>query len=253
MAGVRLALILGLIFALLPLFILLRLIERGGRGGASLGLTRFAYRCGLRLAGLSLHLSGNPLSSPGAIVSNHSSWLDILAIGAVHKAFFVARADVGRWPFIAPLARLAGTIFIERRASAARTHVSILAEQLAAHRTVALFPEGTSSDGGTVLTFKPTLFEAFFCSENTARLPVQPVTLRYLAPPHKDPLFYGWWGSMDLVPHILQVLSARRGGRILMTCHPPLRGRDFAHRKDLAARCEAIIRDQFLAHVEPEA
>ena len=245
--ALRLIFIALLLVTLLPMFFLLRLLEfRQGRTLSS-RVVQFALRNSLRVAGIGLCVFGQPAAAPAALVCNHASWLDIIAVGAAHRVTFVARAEVGRWFLIAPLARIVGTIFIERNSLAARQHIGSLSAQIAIGRVVAVFPEGTSTDGLRVLPFKPTLFQSFFDIDADRHLKVQPVTIRYHAPPGEDPRFYGWWGTMDLVPHIMRCLSSTHGGRVNLTFHEPLDPVDFADRKELAAKCEAIIRDKFHA------
>jgi len=58
---------------------------------------------------------------------NHSSWLDILVLGSVLRASFVAKSEVGEWPVIGIIAKLGRTVFVKppphrNRAARSRYH-----------------------------------------------------------------------------------------------------------------------------------
>ena len=64
------------------------------------------------------------------------------------------------------------------------------------------------------------------------------------APPEgEDPRFYGWWGDMEFAEHLLKVLRQKRQGSVEVIFHPPLAACAAAGRKELAALCEAAVRD----------
>ena len=75
------------------------------------------YHAGLcRVIGLKVQVIGQPSASPSVLyVSNHSSWLDILVLGSVLQAAFVAKAEVGQWPVAGTIARLGRTVFVSRK------------------------------------------------------------------------------------------------------------------------------------------
>jgi len=130
----------------------------------------------LRVLGISLEAQGTPHAGPLLIVANHVSWLDILAINAVQPARFVSKADVRRWPLIGYLVACGGTLFIEReRKRDALRVVHQIAQALTAREIVAVFPEGTTGEGRTVLPFHANLLQAAIATET----PVQAITLRY--------------------------------------------------------------------------
>jgi 1-acyl-sn-glycerol-3-phosphate acyltransferase len=122
---------------------------------------RLWSRAGLWLTGLSLVVRGTPVAS-GALVSNHCSWADILALRSVRLMYFVAKAEVRRWPAVGFITAVTGTVFIERRRSQAKRQEQVLRERIGASQLLIFFPEGTSTDGLRVLPFKSSLFSAFF-------------------------------------------------------------------------------------------
>ena len=176
------------------------------------------------------------------LVANHSSWLDIFALNAAARVFFVATAEVACWPGIGWLARATGTVFVRRvRGDAARQRTE-LAARLAAGHALLFFPEGTSTDGRRVLPFKPTLFAAI---HEKGAGKVQPVTVVYTAPPGEDAAYYGWWGDMEFGTHLLALLAGPRGGTVEMTFHAPLDVADYPNRKVLAKAAEHAVRSVF--------
>jgi 1-acyl-sn-glycerol-3-phosphate acyltransferase len=132
----------------------------------------------LRVLGIPLHVHGTPpVQGPMLLVSNHLSWLDILVLHAARHCRFVSKADVRHWPLIGTLATGGGTLYIERekRRDAMRV-VHHMAESLKAGDIVAVFPEGTTGDGQTLLPFHANLIQAAI----SADAPVQPVALRFV-------------------------------------------------------------------------
>jgi len=132
----------------------------------------------LGLLGVRLELRGRPpAAGPVLLVANHISWLDILVMNAARYCRFVSKADVKRWPLISTLATGGGTIYIEResRRDALRV-VHHVAESLQRGEVVAVFPEGTTSDGVALLPFHANMIQAAI----SADVPVQPVALSFL-------------------------------------------------------------------------
>ena len=128
--------------------------------------------------GIALQVRGQaPMQGPVLLVANHLSWLDIVVIHAAGHCRFVSRADLQNWPLIGTLATAAGTLYIERstRRDALRV-VHQMADALRAGEVLAVFPEGTTGDGRTLLPFHANLLQAAV----SADAPVQPVGLRYV-------------------------------------------------------------------------
>ena len=235
--------------ACLVLLVLLRLIERPLFGAArpvTPRISQFVCRAALVILRLPLVTRGTPMTHKGAVVANHSSWLDVFALNAVQRVFFVAKSEVAGWAGIGWLARATGTVFITRKGSEARVQQQLFEDRLRAGHRLLFFPEGTSTDARRVLPFKSTLFAAFYSHGLDHLLHIQPVSVTYHAPAGQDARFYGWWGDMDFVPHLMQVLIARRQGRVEVIFHPAVAVDQFPDRKALAAHCETVIR---AAHV----
>lgn len=245
--GVPLAVV---VFTGLALTLILRLAERplfGDHRPVTPWITMGVCRTGLAILGIGYRREGAPLDGPGLVVANHVSWLDIFALNAGQRIYFVAKEEVSGWPGIGWLARVTGTIFIRRHRRAAGEQVAQFRKRLIAGHRLLMFPEGTSTDGLRVLPFKPTLFGAVFDPSLPEGLRVQPVTLRYEAASGKDPRQYGWWGGMEFAPHLLGVLAAPRQGRVTVLHHEALSVAAQGDRKTLARACEASVRGSLSA------
>jgi 1-acyl-sn-glycerol-3-phosphate acyltransferase len=237
-------------FGCLGLLLALRLVERPLCGTArpvTPHITRFVCRTAFAILGIRRRVVGQPLRGGGAMVANHASWLDIFALNASALVYFVAKAEVARWPAIGWLARATGTLFIARDPGQAAAQTRLFEARLAAGHLLVFFPEGTSSDGLRVLPFKTTLFAAFLAPGLREGLRLQPVSLCYDAPAGEAPAFYGFWGDMPFAESLLRVLAAPRQGSVTVVFHPPLAVAGFADRKALAAAAEAAVRAGFAA------
>ncbi len=235
-------------FGGLLILLALRLIERPLFGHArpwTPHITQFVCRTAFRIFGMGYDSSGARMTHPGAVVSNHSSWMDIFALNAAKRVYFVAKSDVAGWPGIGWLARATGTVFIQRNAREAAAQKRVFEDRLTAGHKLLFFPEGTSTDGLRVLTFKPTLFAAFFSDALRDVLWVQPVSVVYTAPDGAPRQFYGWWGDMDFGPHLMKILAAPRQGSVKVTWHTPLQVAAFGDRKTLAKAAEEAVRSVF--------
>ena len=125
-------------------------------------ITQFVCRGAFVVLGMRFTTQGQPLQGAGAVVANHASWLDIFALNARKRIYFVSKSEVAGWPGIGWLARATGTVFIKRDRSAVQSQIDVFRDRLAAGHKLLFFPEGTSTDGLQVLAFKPALFAAFF-------------------------------------------------------------------------------------------
>ncbi|WP_333712832.1 lysophospholipid acyltransferase family protein [Yoonia sp.] len=240
-----------LIFGCLGLLLLVRLIERplnGTRRPVTPYITQFVCRTSFLILGIRYVVEGEVMTGPGAVVSNHVSWLDIFALNARKRIYFVSKSEVAGWPGIGWLARATGTVFINRDRREVADQIGLFRDRLAAGHKLLFFPEGTSTDGLRVLPFKPALFAAFLDDRLQDTLMMQAVTLNYRAPEGEDARFYGWWGNMAFGPHLLATLAARRQGAVHVVYHPPVRVADFADRKSLASAMEKTVRAGLAQH-----
>ncbi|HQU67746.1 MAG TPA: lysophospholipid acyltransferase family protein [Albidovulum sp.] len=215
-------------------------------------ITRGVCRASLAILGLRYRVRGRPMQVRGAVVANHSTWLDIFALNACQSVYFVSKAEVARWAGIGWLARATGTVFIARDPKKAKDQQAEFEARIRAGHKLLFFPEGTSTDGRGVLPFKPTLFAAFFTHGLEQVMQIQPVTVIYRAPKGRSPRFYGWWGGMDFVPHFLVVAAQWPQGSVEVVFHDPVAVDGFADRKKLAGHSERVVRSALSAALGPE-
>ena len=135
------------------------------------------------------------------LVSNHISWLDIIAIGKFLPACFVAKSDILSWPVIGYLSRQAGTIFIRR---GEKKHVKATNEMmvwaLKQNSNIIAFPEGTTTSGDEVLCFHASLFQSALLTKSA----IQPVAIQYKGAAKDHVPFIG---DDEFIPHLFKMLS----------------------------------------------
>ena len=159
----------------------------------------------LQLLGVRVLASGIPNESATLFVANHVSWLDIPAIISVRPMRFVSKSDVRRWPVIGWLVACGGTLFIERRSRRdAQRVVHQLAQALRDGDPIAMFPEGTTSDGHGLLPFHANLLQAAIAAE----VPVQAIALRFSDASERISSAAAYIGEMTLMQSLWAVVSA---------------------------------------------
>ena len=138
------------------------------------------------------------------LLANHVSWIDIFVIDALAPAGFVAKAEIARWPLVGALVTGAGTMYIERgRRHAVHQANQRIADALRQGRRIAVFPEGTTSDGRRLLPFHGNLVEAAL----HAGAPVVPVGLRYLDPEGRPSDAASFVGDVTFVGSVWRMLG----------------------------------------------
>ena len=175
----------------------------------------------------------------GLIVSNHVSYLDILAFSAASRCVFLAKSEIKSWPFIGWIASLTGTVFIDRTRRIQTHHLQPqLRKQLESGIPLVLFPEGTSTDGRHILPFRSSFFQAAV----SAAIPITAAHLSFeLAEGEGDPATdIAYWGDMTLLPQFLKLLTKSRvTARLRFSDHP----REFSDRKQAAREMQQEVAD----------
>jgi 1-acyl-sn-glycerol-3-phosphate acyltransferase len=190
--------------------------------------------------------------SPQMIVPNHVSWADVLVLGCQQAPLrFVAKSEVAGWPLFGAIARLTGTIFVERQRPRSILRVNAaLCERLAAGEDVVIFAEATTSDGNRLKRFNAPHFAAardfLRARPETAYVNVAPVAIAYTRR-HGLPLGrlgrseVAWYGDTPLLPH-LWALVTRGGIDCDVTYGAPMRFDRSSNRKAMARQTEAAVR-----------
>ena len=146
------------------------------------------------------------IPNSGLMVCNHLSYLDIVVLSSIRPCVFVAKNDVAAWPLFGWLARAAGTIFADRhRRIASGDAVNLIRRTVSNGALVVLFPEGTSSDGRSVLPFKSALLEPAL--QTGCDLSVAAIDYSLSSGSVADEVCY--WRDMTLVPHLLNLFAKR--------------------------------------------
>ncbi|MDF0541553.1 lysophospholipid acyltransferase family protein [Sphingobium sp. H39-3-25] len=190
----------------MPLHLLWRLF-RARSPWPPIFLELAARSCGARV-----RLSGARPARDCFLVSNHVSWIDILALGGATGTAFISKDDVAGWPMIGWLAAQNNTIFIARdRRHGVAEQLESLRRAMDGHQPITLFAEGTTGNGHTLLPFKPALFAVM--SPPPRAMLVQPVFIDY-GPAAKE---IAWHGNEGSAGNAARVLA--RKGRLDVTIH----------------------------------
>jgi 1-acyl-sn-glycerol-3-phosphate acyltransferase len=156
-----------------------------------------------------LVVRGQPPVVPGGrvmVVGNHISWIDIFAVDACAPSRFVAKSEVRGWPVIGWLAERAGTLFVDRsrRHDTLRTNQEI-DDAIRGGDCIAVYPEGTTTDGTVVRPFHASLLQPAVDTGAT----LYPVALRYLTPDGEPATAPVWVGDMSFAQSVLRILRER--------------------------------------------
>ncbi|WP_168176685.1 lysophospholipid acyltransferase family protein [Williamsia sp. 1135] len=174
-------------------------------------------------------------SDHGLIVSNHISFLDVLAIASVRPARFVAKAELATWPVIGPITRRLAVIPIRRESLRELPAVVDTARGgLLAGDNVGVFPEGTTRCGRGGGRFRPALFQA---AVDTG-VPIYPVVVSFHTSTGELSTAACFIGADDIGDTMRRVLAAKGLVVRIQMCEQQLPGDD---RRELALRCERVV------------
>jgi lyso-ornithine lipid O-acyltransferase len=214
-------------------------------------LPRLWHRIISKLLGFRIQVTGElARDRPLLIVSNHSSWADIVVLSALAEVSFIAKSDVRDLPLFGWFAVLQRSVFIDRtRRQNSRDQADTIAARLTKGDAMVLFAEGTTSDGNRVLPFKSALFGAAQLALNEAHVEkvlIQPVCIaytrvqglpmgRYMRP------ISSWPGSVGLLQSLSRYI--REGAfDIELRIGEPVEFTPQSSRKEIAAQMETCVR-----------
>ncbi|WP_338665740.1 lysophospholipid acyltransferase family protein [Pararoseomonas sp. SCSIO 73927] len=227
------------IWTLLAIPVQAVLLALPGRG--KIRFARLYWRTVAFLLGVRIQVVGERRGAPRTLyLGNHSSWLDIVVLGATLDAAFVSKAEVGRWPLIGLVARLGRTVFVSRSRGRTGDEAKEMRDRLAGGGSLVLFPEGTSSDGTRVLPFRTS-----FLAVAEAAAQIQPLSVGYdrlggLPACRRDRPIFAWYGDMSIGPHAWNLLR-HAGLRATVLLHEPVEPGPAPNRKALSAAMEATV------------
>ncbi len=197
---------------------------------------RLFLRTAARISGARVKRMGKPLRRDVIFIANHVSWIDILVIAGASGSAFVAKDGIRTAPLVGWLASLNRTIFVVRedRAGVA-AQIDRLREALAEIWSVTIFPEGTTTDGRSLLPFKSSLLKVL--EPPPEGVMVQPLMLDYgdVGPE------IAWIGVERGKHNALRVLARKGSFRVRVTCLEPFDPVRIAGRKAIASEARQRI------------
>ncbi len=210
-----------------------------------------------RLFALRPQVHGAPVSGvPTLFVANHISYMDVFVLGSLIPGAFVAKSEVAGWPVFGKLAKLQNTLFLERNATRAATQVDVVRDYLSSSGNLIMFPEGTSTPGIEVATFRSSLFAA------AEGVTIQPVSVAYVdydgeSMSQRERDYYAWYlpdprqpiPNRPFAAHFFEGLGLGRA-RVEVRFHAPSPPGEY-DRKTRAKVCEQRVRSGLLESLGP--
>lgn len=225
----RLSLMVLVLVACAPLHLLWRLVG-GGRWWPRVFLSAIGMICGLQV-----RVRGKPAKG-ALLLANHVSWLDIPALAQATGTAFVAHDGLAAFPFLKWLCEMNDTVFIARHdRRSVHAQVEQVRAAIAERGALAIFPEGTTSDGTGLLPFKSSLLSAF--DPPPAGVAIQPVLFDY----GPEAASVAWVGEEHGLDNFLRILASAKPVELTIRFLSPLEGEALANRKTIAAAAQAAI------------
>lgn len=201
----------------------------------------FLRRAG-RIAGARVEVIGTPLRRDVFYVSNHLSWIDILASGGASGTAFVAKAEIGASPVVGWLAGLNRTVYVKREnRMGVAEQINALRDALTENWAITVFPEGTTTDGRSLLPFKTPMLRVL--EPPPPGVMVQPVLLDYGAVGEE----IGWVGEEGGINNARRVLARKGSFPLRIHYLDPFDPNEFPGRKAIAAESRRRIEDALVA------
>lgn len=210
-------------------------------------IAQYYFKYARFVIGLKVVVKGELIEKrPLVLVSNHISYLDIIALGSTYPIIFTPKAEIAGWPLIGWMCKLMGCVFIERKKQKTLDNLTSLESALKRHIPLALFAEGTTGDSKRMLPLRSSYFKLVEDTKHSSSpVALQPVLIHYTRV-HNLPLDLdtrhkiAWYGDMDLAPHAAELFQL--GPIEVEVIFLP--EADVSHcssRKDVAQTCEQIL------------
>lgn len=231
----RVLLMLMSLIVLVPLHYLFRIIAYGSP--FPMYFLRFAaWVCGARVK-----VIGTPLKRDVFFISNHISWIDILALAGASGTAFVAKAELNEVPVVGWLSRLNRTVFVKREnRMGVAAQINSLREALSDNWSVTVFPEGTVTDGQSLLPFKTSMLRVL--EPPPADVLVQPVMIFY----GEIAEWIGWVGDESGLNNAKRVLARKGSFPLELHFLEPFSPEDHHGRKAIAAKARDEIEEALI-------
>ncbi len=168
--------------------------------------------------------------------------MDILLLAGASGTTFIAKAELCRTPLVGWLARLNRTVFVERdRKMAIGDEIAELRRAMTEERTLTVFPEGTTSDGTSLLPFKTAVFRIMEDAQPQAS--VQPVVIDYGAATSS----IAWGGDESGLTNCKRILARPGTFRVNIRFLEPFDPSVAGDRKAIARLARDRIKQAFTA------
>lgn len=234
--GLRFTALVVTLLACIPLHYLYRIFAYGSP------FPMLWLRMATRICGARVQRIGTALRRDVVFLANHVSWLDILAIAGASGTAFVAKAETAGIPLVGWLARLNRTVFVQREARMdVAEQINAVREAMADNWSVTIFPEGTTTDGRSLLPFKSSMLKIL--EPPPPGVMVQPVLIDYGAVAEE----IGWVGDETGLDNGKRILARRGSFAVKLHFLEPFAPADNPGRKAIAARARAEIEAELVA------
>lgn len=225
----------GLI-ALLLVFVPLHYLYRAFSYGSPFPMLFLRYAA--RVCGARVEVVGTHLKRDVFFVANHISWVDILALAGASGTAFVAKAELATAPVVGWLASLNRTVFVKREhRMGVAEQINALKEALVDNWSVTVFPEGTTTDGQSLLPFKTSMLSVL--EPPPPGVLVQPVILDYGSVAE----WIGWIGEEGGLNNAKRVLSRKGSFPVRLHYLEPFSPEDFKGRKAISIEARRRIEE----------
>ncbi len=208
------------------------------------GAIRWWCRLGLWSLGVTVRAVGgvreNARGSGALIVANHTSYMDVLALGACAPGAFLAKGEIARWPIMGSAAKAGGVLFVDRKSKrASHRMLELIGRAMTRGELVLIFPEGgilsNGGEPGKPAPFRPMFFQA---SVDTG-CPVVPVGIKHLKP--DDPKVWAWEEGVGIYEHMVTRVLAADVVEVEVRFAQPLFAGEGEGRKELARRAHEEV------------
>lgn len=234
--GLRALALIALILVFVPLHYLYRVLSYGSP------FPMLFLRYAARVCGAKVEVIGTYLKRDVFFVANHLSWIDILALAGASGTAFVAKAELAEAPVVGWLASLNRTVFVKREhRMGVAEQINALKEALADNWSVTVFPEGTTTDGQSLLPFKTSMLSVL--EPPPPGVLVQPVILDY------GPVaeWIGWIGNESGINNAKRVLARKGTFKVRLHYLEPFSPEDFRGRKAIGQESRRRIEEALIA------
>lgn len=196
------------------------------------------------IVGARVKIVGTPLRRDVFFISNHISWVDILSMAGASGTAFVAKQELSEVPVIGWLCGLNRTVFVKREnRMGVAEQINALREALQDNWSVTVFPEGTVTDGHSLLPFKSSMISVL--EPPPAGVMVQPVVLDY----GENAEDIAWIGEESGLHNAMRVMARKGSFRLSLHYLEPFSPVDYRGRKAVAAKAKEEIERQLVANL----